>query len=137
MHAFVIIASLNGEPVDPELLARIDHGDLPELAFQPDEAVDWRNRRQSFLYAGQPIAIRTARSYEGDTRSLYVTLTLSFRVEDTTFVNLHTRRRIVDSHSSYGQTAARQFGHQHHDLNERPTSANRGILRFQPLAGSL
>ena len=50
--AFVIVASLNGEPVDPGVVARVDTPDLPELTFVPDEHLSWTNLGRSVHFSG-------------------------------------------------------------------------------------
>lgn len=52
MLAYLVLAGANGAPVDPDLVARFDHDDLPELPFHPDERIVWRNRDGSVVFVG-------------------------------------------------------------------------------------
>ena len=52
MLAFLVMASRSGGPVDPQLIARFDQDDPPEVPFQPDERIVWRNRESSVVFFG-------------------------------------------------------------------------------------
>ena len=52
MHSFVILASKSGRQVDPSILDRVKHPDLPELFFVPESHVFWSNTNDSIAYCG-------------------------------------------------------------------------------------
>lgn len=52
MHAYVVIASKKGRPIDPSLLDNVRHPDLPELFFTPESHLFWSNNSGSVVYCG-------------------------------------------------------------------------------------
>jgi hypothetical protein len=52
MLAYLLIAGHAGAPVDPELIARFDQDDPPEIPFHSEERVIWRNRDNSVVFLG-------------------------------------------------------------------------------------
>ncbi len=47
MNTFVVIATTDGSPVDPEIVRRVDQTDHPDLPFVPDDYLRWSNARHN------------------------------------------------------------------------------------------
>ena len=52
MHAFVVVASKTGRPLNQELLERVRQADLPELFFAPTSHLFWTNTSGSVAFCG-------------------------------------------------------------------------------------
>lgn len=52
MLAYLVLAGNAGVPVDPALVARFDLDDLPEIPFQSEERIVWRNHDASVVFFG-------------------------------------------------------------------------------------
>ncbi len=52
MLAYLLLAGSNGAPVDPDLIARLDRDDPPEVPFHPDSRIVWRNHDSSVVFFG-------------------------------------------------------------------------------------
>src|SRR5215204_2091802 len=52
MHAYVVIASQTGAPIDPMILQRINVADHPDLAFVPDEHMHWAHPSGAIHFVG-------------------------------------------------------------------------------------
>ncbi len=52
MLAYLILAGRNGAPVDPDLIARFDREDPPEVPFHPESRILWRNHDSSVVFFG-------------------------------------------------------------------------------------
>ena len=52
MLAYAVLTGANGAPVDEEQISRLDRDKLPEIPFQPDSRIVWRNRDGSVVFFG-------------------------------------------------------------------------------------
>ncbi|HET9659099.1 MAG TPA: hypothetical protein VFP05_02140 [Thermomicrobiales bacterium] len=52
MLAYLVLTGIGGAPVDEETIRRFDRDDLPEIPFQPDARIVWRNHDGSVVFFG-------------------------------------------------------------------------------------
>ncbi|MEZ4529457.1 MAG: hypothetical protein R2855_00380 [Thermomicrobiales bacterium] len=52
MLAYLILVHADGEPIDPELIARFEQADPPDVPFRVDQRVVWRNHNSSRVFFG-------------------------------------------------------------------------------------
>ncbi len=52
MLAYLILAGARGDPVDPDLIDRVDRDNSPEVPFHPDSRIVWRNHDSSVVFFG-------------------------------------------------------------------------------------
>ncbi len=52
MLAYLLLAGNEAAPVDPDLIARFDQDDPPEVPFHPESRIVWRNANDSVVFFG-------------------------------------------------------------------------------------
>lgn len=52
MLAYLVLVGRNGDPVDPDLVARIAYADPPDVPFHVDDRIVWRSHNSSCVFFG-------------------------------------------------------------------------------------